>query len=279
MNFENLLKNKNLSESSINTYVSILKNTGFTEDTILNNPVKVIDYIKKKKNLSTKKTALSACYKLSSNPLYKNAMLEIIKEYNKEVNKQEKTITQKENWATSDLLKEKFEYYKNHWNNKNSNFTNKQNFILLALLGGFYIPPRRLKDYTNFKINNIDEIKDNYLKGKKLYFNSYKGSDKKGLQIVPIPNELYYILKKWIKYNKDLGNDYLFTNDKGEQMSNVVLNQKLNKIFQKKISVNALRHSYLSYKYTDVDKKTDELNKEMLLMGSSVLQKKIYIKK
>jgi len=35
-------------------------------------------------------------------------------------------------------------------------FQEIQSFILLSLLGGIFIPPRRAKDMADFKIKNID---------------------------------------------------------------------------------------------------------------------------
>ena len=42
-------------------------------------------------------------------------------------------------------------------------FQEIQSFILLSLLGGIFIPPRRAKDMVDFKIKDIDKTKDNYI--------------------------------------------------------------------------------------------------------------------
>ena len=62
-------------------------------------------------------------------------------------------------------------------------------------------------------------------------------------------------------------------------MSNVKLNQRLNKLFGKKASINALRHTFLTDKHGDTLVKNDELKNDMKKMGSSILQAKTYIKK
>lgn len=68
------------------------------------------------------------------------------------------------------------------------------------------IPPRRAKDYADFKIRNVDGDKDNYMiinkekrKTKSFFvFNSYKNSSRLGTQKIPIPNKLKNIIKKWM---------------------------------------------------------------------------------
>jgi hypothetical protein len=144
------------------------------------------------------------------------------------------------------------------------------------LYSGDYIPPRRSKDYCDFKINNIDKNKDNYLKGSKMYFNSYKTSSTYGEQVVEIPNKLKLVLKKWININPT---DYLFFDMNGSKLSSVKLNQRLNKLFNKKIGVNAMRKSYLTEKYKDISDKLDEINDDFTKMGSSKIQFKTYVKK
>jgi hypothetical protein len=72
-----------------------------------------------------------------------------------------------------------------------------QDFVILSLFT--LIPPRRAMDYIEFKINNINTNKDNYIKGTNLVFNTYKTSTQKGQQKINIPKELKSILTKYIK--------------------------------------------------------------------------------
>ena len=152
-----------------------------------------------------------------------------------------------------------------------------QNYIILCLLGGVYIPPRRSKDYVDFKIKNIDKSKDNYLIKNKLVFNSYKTAKTYGQQEIIVPPELLKILRKWIKCNPT---DYLLFDSNKHQLSNVKLNQRLNKLFDhKKVSTNALRHTFLSEKYQSTIKANNDMAKDMKDMGSSTIQERVYIKK
>ena len=143
------------------------------------------------------------------------------------------------------------------------------------MLSGIFIPPRRSLDYCNFKIKNIDKATDNYLDKNELLFVSYKTARFYGLQKIEIPKELKTILTKWIKCNPT---DYLLFDINNNKLSSVKLNQRLNKIFGKASSVNALRHSYLTSKYGDTIKTNNSLATDLSEMGSSLAQAKIYIK-
>jgi len=159
---------------------------------------------------------------------------------------------------------------------KKYDFVKMQEYIILALLSGLYIPPRRALDYTAFKIKNIDKEHDNYFDKNKLVFNKYKTSDKKGQQVVEVPKELASILKKWISVNPT---DYLLFDRNSNTMSSVKLNQKLERMFGKKVGINTLRHSYLTDKYGELIDAKKEMEKDFKEMGSSKLQENVYIQK
>jgi ABC-type multidrug transport system ATPase subunit len=73
--------------------------------------------------------------------------------------------------------------------------------------------------------------------------------------------------------------DYLLFNSKGEPLSAITLNQRMVKIFKdRKISVNQMRHTFLTEKYSDVMKKEKEMSNDLEKMGSSMAQSKIYVK-
>jgi len=149
---------------------------------------------------------------------------------------------------------------------------------MLSLLGGIYIPPRRLKDYVDFRIRPIgteDPNKVNTKNRNKLVFNSYKTAKTYGQQVVKMPPKLNDILNKWIDINPTF---YLLIDTKGKPLTNVKMNQRLNKIFGKKVSVNQLRHTYLSHKYADRLQANEQLAKDFEDMGSSMHQEKVYIK-
>jgi integrase len=284
-------KRPNISNSSLKTYESILRNLYekvfpdgkfYNFDKFNKESEKIIKFLKDLPS-NKRKTILSALVVITDNKDYRELMLDDIKEYNKEEAKQTKTKEQEENWIDKNDIEDTYQKLqrnaKHLYGSKdktNEDLQQIQFYIILSLFGGFYIPPRRSKDYVNFKIKNIDKEKDNYIDKNELVFNSYKTAKTYGEQRVEIPKELKTILNKWIKVNPT---EYLLFDSSLKPLSNVKLNQRLNKLFGKKVGVNMMRKSYLSNKYADtIDIKRD-MEKTMKDMGSSTLQENIYIKK
>jgi hypothetical protein len=283
-------KRKNISNSSLKTYESIIRNLykkvfndeEYKLDKFDKENEKVLKYLKDLPS-NKRKTILSALVVITNNKNYREVMLDDIKEYNKVEAKQEKSESQKENWVDSEtldkMMKVLYHNAKLLYKKENKNATDYQeiqNYIILCLLGGYYIPPRRSLDYSNFKIKNIDNKNDNYMTSKSLVFNTYKTAKTYGEQRVDLPKELKLILNKWIKINPT---DYLLFDSSYNQLSNVKLNQRLNKLFGKKVGVNQMRKTYLSEKYSDLIDIKKDLDKDFQDMGSSSLQENIYIKK
>jgi integrase len=288
-NIKEYIKDKrpSLSDSSITTYSSVLKslykkvyNSVEIDYAKFDDADKILDFLKDQPP-NKRKTLLSALVIITDNKKFREQMLSDVRDYNKEISKQEKTESQEENWVSqeqvetifNDLKKNAGLIYKK--DNKNGNDLQVlQNFIILALFK--LIAPRRSKDYCDFKIKNIDKEKDNYMDKGKFIFNSYKTAKTYGKQEVPIPKELTMIINKWIKINPT---DYLLFDVNMNPLSSVKLNQRFNKMFDgKKTSVNMLRHSFLTEKFGDAVKKNDELSNTMTDMGSSAGMAKTYVK-
>jgi len=281
-------KRPNLSEQSIRTYTSLLKgiysnvfpNKNFDEENF-NEVHKILHYIHEIP-VNRRKTTLSALVIITNNDAYRKVMLDDIHEYNVEQSHQVKNEKQNESWLDNNEIKEIFHklermskvLYKQPKLNMNE-IQEIQNYIILCLLGGIYIPPRRSKDYVDFKIRNIDKDKDNYLEKRKLIFNSYKTAKTYGKQVLEIPLQLQKILKQWININPT---EYLLFDAHENPLTNVKLNQRLNKLFDKKASVNQLRHTYLSNKYQSTIELNKKMNEDFKNMGSSMAQQKVYIK-
>jgi integrase len=285
------IKNKRptLSASSITTYGSILKSLYkkcFGDEDIdfkKFDDTECILGLLKDLPPNKRKTILSALVIITDNQKYRDLMLSDVREYNQEIKKQEKTPTQEENWASeedilklwNDYKKEATSLYKKDSLNMND-LQIIQSFIILSLLGGMFIPPRRAKDMTDFKIKSINKNTDNYIEKGNLVFNSYKTSKTYGRQEVPIPKPLHSILKKWIKVNPT---EYLLFDTNGNPLTSVKLNQRLNRIFDgRKIAINALRHSFLTTKYKKHSEQSKALANDMEDMGSSTSMADTYIK-
>jgi hypothetical protein len=286
-----LLKEKrpDITKSSLRTYESILRNLYekiFTDDKTYKfdkfdkDSDKVIKFLKDLPS-NKRKTVLSALVVITDNKNYRELMLDDIKVYNKEQSKQEKANP--DNWVEKEDVEE---LYKGLEQNAKliykkdkrtiTDYQDIQNYIIMSLLGGGFIPPRRSKDYTNFKIKSINKDDDNYMDKNEFVFNSYKTAKTYGQQKLTIPKELKTILTKWIKINPT---DYLLFDSSFNQLSNVKLNQRLNKLFGKKAGVNQMRKTYLSDKFQPLIEMNKELGKAMTDMGSSRSQENIYIKK
>lgn len=281
-------KRPSLSASSIITYASVLRSLYFKVFSSKDIDTKKFDETKtildhlKDIPPNKRKTILSALVIITDDSKYRDQMLTDVKEYNKDISTQEKSENQKENWVKTDDVTRVFDtlakqanilYKKEHLST--IDLQDIQNYIIVALLGGMFIPPRRSLDYCNFKIKDIDpEL--NYLEKKTMVFNRYKTAKTYGKQVIEVPPPLLKILKKWISVNPT---NYLLMDTNGASLSPVKLNQRLNKIFKGKIGVNALRHCYLSDKYADTIKTNQALANDLGEMGSSMSQSKVYIKK
>jgi hypothetical protein len=130
------------------------------------------------------------------------------------------------------------------------------------------IPPRRALDYTNMKM--VDDGINNYcdMKNKQFIFRKYKTAKTMGEQSEPISEELYKVIEAF--HNK-YDSDYLL----GKSYTSPNITKMLNKIFKSKVSVNMLRHIYLSDKYGQQQK---EMQSDALAMGHSGAMQKDYIK-
>lgn len=289
---EQLVKNRpTLSQSSLKTYESNLRNMykkvfGDTEiDLEKFNDTEKFKTMLSDIEPSKRKGKYSALYILTGLEEYQELMMDDIEDYNAKKATREKTDTQKENAITYEDILEKMDAMRplaSAWF-KSKNLPKLQDYLILVLYGGIYISPRRSMDYTMFKLRNIDEQRDNFLqlytKDKKLcgrlVFNEFK-TKKRGQDVVEIPNDLLGILRKW-KRTHD--NDYLFFNGKGEPINSVVMNQRIEKLFNKKVGVNGFRHAYMTHRYGHLIEDEEKMAEDFKTMGSSVGQKDVYIQK
>ncbi len=282
-------KRENLTDSSITTYTSILRSlhkkvfdTEMVEEDNLKNTDRILEFLKTYEP-NRRKTILSALFIVTGEEAYREQMLSDISSYNELISTQQKSEKQEENWPTQEeikLLYKKLEkrakelYKKDNLTKKE--FQEIQSYIILALLSGIHIPVRRLKDYTEMKIKNVDE-NSNYIseKMKELVFVNYKTAKTYKEQRLALPIKLKNILKKWIKINPT---NYLLFDTSFNKLNSVKLNQRLQQIFQRPVSVNLLRHSILSHKYADTIKQKQEQDEYMTKMGSSINMIDVYVK-
>jgi len=295
-------KRPSLSKSSVNTYGSILRSlhrqlqgTDDVNPDFFDSSQKIFDHLRDVPP-SKRKTVLSALVIITDGDVqkkYRELMMDDIGNHRKEIEQQQKTPQQEANWVTRDEIDKKYKQYEKQANAllKKGELTTKeiqqyQQYIILALLSGKHIVPRRAKDYVDMKIRgNIDKDKDNYIdtKNKKLVFNSYKTAKTYGQQSVQLPVKLKNILNKWMLINPS---DYLLIDSNmqplggPDQSANgaVKLNQRLGRIFDKKAGVNIMRHSYLTDKFGDTIQRNKQIESTMAQMGSSPAMLSTYVK-
>jgi len=276
-----------LSASSLTTYGSVLFNLHkklYGSDVDLDNFKKVDEIITALKELPPNKckTTLSALVVLTDNMKYREAMLDKINAHNVETKKQVKNEKQEASWVSKEVIEDRFNDLKKDAEAlyKKSKLTiddlqNIQQFIILALMGGMFVAPRRA-EYTKLKTNSIDKKNDNFIDKNNFVFNSFKTSKFYGQQTLAIPPALMKIIKKWLSVNPT---DYLLFDNNYNALTNITFNQRINRIFGKKVGVNGLRHTFLTEKHGDSIEKDKIIAKDLADMGSSIAQKEVYIKK
>lgn len=290
---DELRKNRpNLSENTLKTYESNLRTLyrkiyGYDGEIDLE---KFCDTEKFKTYLSkldpsTRKGKYSALFVLTKLEEYQDLMMDDIETHNKTQSTREPSEKQTENAVTIDEINQKLDEMKSVVNGlfSSKNLPKLQDYLILCLYGGRYIPPRRSMDFTMFKLRNIDENRDNFLQlytqDKKLcgrlVFNEFK-TKKRGQDVVEIPSELLSILRKWKRTHES---DYLFFNSKQEGINSVIMNQRIEKIFGKKVGINGFRHAYMTTKYGHLIDDEKKMEKDFEAMGSSIAQKNVYIKR
>ena len=218
-----------LSDSSLRTYTSILSNLykKVYPDTELDlkkfeNQKKFLTFMKDMDG-SKRKTYLSALVVLCSNcPMYSEQMNKDGQQYKALQKTQTKTEKQQDNWVEQDELHLIMSNLQTEANKvfkmKNPTILDlqiAQNYIMLCLVSGKYIPIRRSLDWSELKLKNYNGENDNYLekgkKGWKFIFNVYKTHRFHDTQESIITAELKKILTKWLNLLNKIcpSSDYL----------------------------------------------------------------------
>lgn len=291
------LEEKNLSDSSINAYLTILKQLNdkkeFKNLNFLKKTDIIDDIIKKKKPNTQRSYYIAICSVLDKdNKIYKHyfdKMIELNKELKEKEKENVKSDTQAKNWVEFEEIEKKRDEYEEEFKkmkNKDINIKEYLKFLLLSLYT--LNAPRRNADYQHMKIikGTPKDKENNYFSfdNKKFYFNNYKTSKHLGTQIIDIDPKLFNIIVKYLqihpliegKLNSKTEADFL-VKENGEKLDQVnSITYLLNSIFRgKKLGSSLLRHIYLSHKYGDVNKEQEEDAKNM---GHSVSMQKDYIK-
>ena len=267
----------NLASGTIKTYLSIINTMAKLANIYLENEEDILKHINElcktfqDKSPLIKKSKLATLIVVLDNKKNKHSKeLDIVldklrkemfhlADKNKEENVQQLTPTQQENiisWSeVLDVYKDLERKAKPLMNGNKLNireFEQVQKYILLSLY--VLAQPRRSLDYTDFKIKNINENEDNFLKIKNkkgfMVFNKYKNASRLGAQEIPIDNKLKLLIQKWTSISP---NDYLISANNGNHITSSRISTMLNDIFGKNISSSLLRHIYMSHEFGNVD--------------------------
>jgi Ca2+-binding EF-hand superfamily protein len=193
-----------------------------------------------------------------------------------------KSETQKENWLTKEEIDDVSDGLANDVKKlKVGNVSKKEfNTILTHMVLSLFtkIPPRRNIDYTLMKVStDMSDMKFNYLDAskKQFVFNNYKTQKKYSQVIVDIPDDLWSVIKEYIRYHpfknqmKNKKHDVFFLvdyNNKNLSNSNDIT-KILNRAFGQRVGASMLRNLYLSHKYGDM---VGELKDDAAAMSTSV---------
>ena len=278
-----------LKENTVKSYCSSLKSLYkkvYPSDSKIDimkfqDTKKFLNYLMEHYDPSVRKTYLSTLVVLTENDEYRTQMMEDVVTSQDEKATNEMNEKQKENHITNSEVNTLIQSLKNEVKliYKNKSFTPEnlitiQNYILICIFSGKYIPPRRSMDYFMMKIKNVGND-DNWIDDNEFVFNSYKTVATYGTQRVKIPNILLKIIQKYIKVIPE-AQDYLFFTITGKPLSAVTMNQRFNGLFlSKNVSVNNFRHLFLSRKY----QKNIQLKTDLANMGTSMNVLDAYIQK
>tara|TARA_R110002012_G_scaffold237919_1_gene411677 strand:- start:9205 stop:10158 length:954 start_codon:yes stop_codon:yes gene_type:complete len=306
---------RNIKANSLKAYLISIKRLQqnlekgeFKNIDFLKNVAKVKEHLATLK-LATQKNYLAAIIVALDSMNTKNKYDELLKTYRdilETTNKKfaedydngEKSEAQKKNWVS---MKELKKVMANYWRDIQERELlakadlNKKQMALLQkwLIANLFLnednPPTRL-DYAPMEIINkaeFDKLEDeerkenNYLvitsrNNKHFSFNEYKTSGKYGQNNIKVGKKLNSVINIWLRYNKS---DSLLLNSKGEPLSANGLGKELKSTFAptgKNISVNMLRHIFITEKYPN---QHDEKSEDAKKMGHSVAMQGKYSKK
>lgn len=293
----NKLKGENLTDSSISLYVRNLKKLNNNEDIknlkFLENINDINEIIKTKKDNTQRAYYISivaALRTVKQNKKYLslyNKYYKLMKDKALEINKkptEEMTPEMKENWVSWEKVKELWEELKLEVDKmKNDKSVNefKYNKLLKFVILSLYVlsdGPRR-NEFQFMKILNNDNKDEEYnfidMKNKEFIFKKYKTVKKYGEQILKINDELFDILKLYLKFKPNNTDNYLLVYFNGKPLNAINGITRILNSIQKNMGSSMLRHSYITKKYGKIEEEQKQTSQNM---AHSVDMQRGYIK-
>lgn len=311
---ETIKSKRNVSESTLKSYgrhiLKVMKLIDTENITELDDAEKVIDTLENSgashssihAYLASLVVYMDAIEKPDIAKIYRTRMLEYIKKQKEKNDTHEKTDTQKENWATMEELSNVIKNYEKQIKNqkimKKDTLTKKEKEMLQCYAVAMlycgdpanhpavrldYSPMMKISEKEYNEKKEKDELPSgmNFLvvksRNKKQFaFHNYKTIKTYGIKMVPLSTKINSVVNKLMKFNKT---DFLFENNLGRPMTSNALGKLLTKAFEntgKSITVNMIRHIYISEQHPVEAMKQSQKNAELMLHSPST--QKIYAK-
>jgi hypothetical protein len=272
--FDNL-KNKQISESSLNLYLKNIIRLNDGEEiknfNFLKNTTTILDKIKDYKPNTRRTYLISIVSLLKQEPKFASLYdkyYKVLMEYNKDLKtNNDKSEKQTENWITQEEVLNKQKELMGVITEIKKKITMAQYYKLLNLVVlSLYTlqAPRRNLDYLKMCVINkySPELStvNNYLdlSSSTFIFRNFKTKKTYLDQVIPVSPELMAILKIYLKNHplkKDMKGKFcipLLVDLEGDSFNNSnEITRILNKIFGKKIGSSMLRNIYLTSKYSN----------------------------
>ena len=277
--------NRGVSPSSIKLYLFTLcqLNGGeLTDINFLRDVPKILSKLEKYKQstVRTKIIAVIACLKTMDEPELLKQYSDIVKQINDATDNTTKSETQKENWMSKDEVMELWKKYNDEVNlfKNKRNITEKQQDILLRfMILSLYvlISPRRNADYGLMKIvkKMTPDLSTEFnyldLKNKCFIFRNYKTKKTYSEQIEDIPNNLWDVIKTYLKFHSKECDFFLCVDNKPLPHGNSIT-LILNKIFGKKVACSMLRNIMATNNLQAVQPLLEQVKVMAEEMGTSV---------
>jgi len=278
------LKNRGVSDNSIKLYLFQLRqlNGGELQNIeFLRDIPEILNKLKKYKpsTVRTKLISVIACLKTQDEPELLKQYADIVKQINDDTDATIKSESQEKNWMSKSEIMNIWNQYDNEVNTFKAKrkITKPQEEILLRfVILSLYvlISPRRNLDYYKMKIvkKMTPDLSTEFnyldLKSRQFVFNNYKTKKTYSQQIEEISNDLWYVIKAYLKYHPKDCDFFLSIDGKPLPHSNSIT-IILNKIFGKRVGCSMLRNIFMTDNFKELQPMLENLKQKCQELGTS----------
>jgi hypothetical protein len=279
------LKNRGISNNSIKLYLFQLRqlNGGELENVdFLRDISGILNKLKKYKpsTIRTKLIAVIACLKCVDEPELLKEYMDIVKNINDNTDNTTKSESQEKNWMSKEDIMELWKNYSikvSEFSTKRKIDEKQYDILLQYMILSLYvlITPRRNADYGLMKVvkKTIPDMSEDFnyldLKTRRFIFNNYKTKNKYNQQVENIPDELWSVIKIYLKFHPKDCEFFLCTFD-GKPLPHInSITLILNKIFGKRVGCSLLRSIFATDSLKEIQPLLDQVKQIAKKMGNS----------